>query len=86
MLRKALCSRTLEHRKLPFGTRLIQAQNIQIAVVAFELEIAIVGSVPLIDVVDDFDGASTEPKSLRHFNYMRAVRTWLEFARRSWKP
>jgi hypothetical protein len=35
-------TRTLEHCQLPLRTTLVKAQNIQIAVVAFDLEIAIV--------------------------------------------
>jgi hypothetical protein len=43
-------------------------QNVQIAVVAFDLEVAIVWSVPPIDVFDDFDRARIEPKAHRHFD------------------
>ena len=42
--------RTLEHRQLPLRTTLVEAQNVQIAIVAFDLEVAIVWSEPLIDV------------------------------------
>ena len=58
--------RTLEHRQLPFPTSLVEAQNVQIAVVAFQLEVAIVWSVPPIDVFDDLDLARIEPKAHWH--------------------
>jgi hypothetical protein len=60
--------RTLEHRQLPLRTTLVEAQNVQIAVVAFDLEVAIVWSIPPIDVFDDFDLARIEPKAHRHFH------------------
>ncbi len=59
MVRTVRCRRAgawaLEHRQLPLRTTLVKAQNVQIAIVAFDLEVAIVLSVPLIDVFDDFD-------------------------------
>jgi hypothetical protein len=56
-------TRALEHRQLPLRTALVEAQNVQIAVIAFDLEVAIVWSIPLIDNFDDFDLAPTEPKA-----------------------
>src|SRR6266851_8764165 len=61
-------SRPLEHRQLPLRTTLVEAQNVQIAVVAFDLEIAIVWSIPLVDVFDDFDLTPVELKAHRHFD------------------
>jgi hypothetical protein len=61
-------SRPLEHRQLPLRTTLVEAQNVQIAVIAFDLEVAIVWSIPLIDVFDDFDLAPIEPKAHGHFD------------------
>src|SRR5436309_8725759 len=58
----------LEHRQLPLRTALVEAQNVQIAVIAFDLEVAIVWSIPLIDGFDDFDLARIEPKAHRHFD------------------
>jgi len=60
--------RTLEHRQLPLRTTLVEAQNVQIAIVAFDLEVAIVWSEPLIDVFDDFDLARIDPKAHGHFD------------------
>jgi hypothetical protein len=57
----------LKHRQLPLPTILFETQNVQIAVVAFDLEVAIVSSIPLIDGFDDFDLAPTEPKAHWHF-------------------
>src|SRR5260370_20016980 len=58
----------LEHRQVPLRTALVEAQNVQIAVVAFDLEVAIVWSIPLIDGFDDFDLARIQPKAHRHFD------------------
>ena len=60
-------ARALEHRQFPLTTAFIDAQNVQIVVVAFDLEVAIVSSIPLIDGFDDFDLAPTEPKAHWHF-------------------
>jgi hypothetical protein len=57
----------LKHCQLPLPTILFETQNVQIAVVAFDLEVAIVSSIPLIDGFDDFDLAPTEPKAHWHF-------------------
>jgi hypothetical protein len=56
----------LEHRQLPLHATLVEAQNVQIAVVAFNLEVAIVWSIPLIDDFDNFGLTSIEPKAHRH--------------------
>jgi hypothetical protein len=61
-------ARALEHRQLPLRTALVEAQNVQIAVLVFDLEVAIVWSIPLIDGFDDFDLACIEPKAHRHFD------------------
>jgi hypothetical protein len=60
--------RTLEHRQLPLCTTLVESQNVQIAIIAFDLEVAIVWSEPLIDVFDDFDLARIDPKAHRQFD------------------
>ena len=62
-----------EHRQLPLRTTLVEAQNVQIAVVAFDFEIAIVWSVPLIDVFRRFDLARMEPKTHRHRQMMLCI-------------
>jgi hypothetical protein len=49
-------------------TALVEAQNVQIAVVALDLEVAVVRPIPLIVDFDDFDLAPTEPKAHRRFN------------------
>src|SRR5262249_28041902 len=58
---------TLKHRQLPLRPTLFETQDVQIGVVAFDLEVAIVWSIPLIDDFDDFDLAPAEPKARRHF-------------------
>jgi hypothetical protein len=60
-------ARAPEHCQFPFRPTLFEAQNVQIAVVAFDLEVAIVWSIPLIDGFDDFDPAPAEPKADRLF-------------------
>src|SRR6266545_799913 len=63
----------LEHHQLPLRTTLVEAQNVQITVVAFDLEVAIVWSIPLIDVFDDFDLAPIKPNAYRHFEMVGAA-------------
>ena len=58
-------TRALEHRQFSLRTALVEAQNVQIA---FDLEVAIVWFIPLIDGFDDFDLAPAEPKAHRHFD------------------
>jgi hypothetical protein len=58
---------TLKHRQLPLRPTFFETQDVQIIVVAFDLEVAIVWSIPLIDDFDDFDLAPAEPKARRHF-------------------
>src|SRR5256885_13485935 len=65
-------ARALEHRQLPLRTTLVEAQNVQIAVVAFDLEVAIIWSMPLIDGFDNFDLAPIKPKAHRHFDPEKA--------------
>jgi hypothetical protein len=63
------CSvRVLEHRQLPLHATIVEAQNVQVSVVALNLEVAIVWSIPLIDGFDNFDLTSIEPKAHRHFD------------------
>jgi hypothetical protein len=45
----------------------VEAQNVQITVVTFNLEVAIVWSIPLIDDLDNFDLTPIEPKAHRRF-------------------
>jgi hypothetical protein len=47
--------RASEDRQLPRDATLVEAQNVQITVVTFNLEVAIVWSIPLIDDLDNFD-------------------------------
>jgi hypothetical protein len=60
--------RVLEYRQLPLHATLVEAQNVQIGVVALNLEVPIVWSIPLIDGFDNFDLTSIEPKAHRHFD------------------
>src|SRR6516164_4107457 len=60
-------NRLLKHRQLPLRPTVFETQDVQIGVVAFDLEVAIVWSIPLIDDFDDFDLAPAEPKARRHF-------------------
>jgi hypothetical protein len=80
----------LEHHQLPLRKTLVEAQNVQIAVVAFDLEIAIVRSIPLIDVFDDFDLAPIKPNAYRHFEMVGAAfDLYLHgypLPRRAWAP
>jgi hypothetical protein len=61
-------ARALEHRQLPLRAALVEAQNVQIAVVALDLEVAEFRPIPLIVDFDDFDLAPTELKAHRRFD------------------
>ena len=60
--------RGLEHRQFPLGAPLIQTQYIEVAVVSFDLEVAIACPVPLIDIFGDLDLAAVPMKPLRHIS------------------
>jgi hypothetical protein len=51
------------HYQFPFIANSIVAQDVNVAVTAPDLHVAIVGSMPLVDIVGDLDGAAVEPKS-----------------------
>jgi hypothetical protein len=54
----------LKHRQFPGIASLVQAQDVEIAVVASELIVTIIPSWPSIDCFDDFDDAPVEPDAL----------------------
>src|SRR5262249_18934908 len=58
----------LKHRQLPFTAGLVEAQDVDVAVVALDLEVTIISPVPLVVALDDFDLAPTEMQSSRQFN------------------
>jgi hypothetical protein len=45
----------LEHDQLPFQLTLVEAQDIEISIVALQFEIAVIGAMPLIEVIADLD-------------------------------
>ena len=65
---KGLRLRRLEHRQFPLGALLIQAQNIEIAVVSFDLEVAIACPRLPVDVFGDLDLAAVQMKPLEGFS------------------
>ncbi len=62
--------RALEHGQFPLGPPFIEAQYIEIAVVAFDLEVAIVRPVPYIDVFGDLNSTPIQAEPLRHRFWM----------------
>src|SRR5947208_10816552 len=56
---------TLEHRQIPCASALVEAQDIKSTVIAFDLHIAIVESVPLIERFDNIDTGAVQTKSSR---------------------
>jgi hypothetical protein len=61
-----LCSRAPEHRQLPFGARFIEAKDVEASIIAPDLDIAAVSSVPLIERFENVDLMPTEMKSPGH--------------------
>src|SRR6266566_2886247 len=66
--RKILRLWALKHRQFPVVASLVKAKNVEIAVVALDLEVVIVSSRPSIDGFDDFDDAPIQPNALRLLN------------------
>src|SRR5882672_10096291 len=66
--RKSLRRRALKHRQFPVMASLVQANNIEIAVVTLDLEVVIIWPRPLIDGFDDFDDARVQPNAPRPLN------------------
>jgi hypothetical protein len=61
------CSRAHEHRQLPFSVGLIEAKDVQASVVvAPDLDVAVVRSVPLIERFENVDLMPTEIKFQGH--------------------
>src|SRR5262249_50935538 len=54
-----------EHRQLPLAAGLVEAQDVDVAVVALDLEVAIVSSRPLVVAFHDFDRAPIKMKASR---------------------
>src|SRR6266568_1171391 len=65
-VREAAHARTLEHRQLPMAVAIVDAQDVGGAVVALDLDIALIRTEPLIEGLDDADARSTQAKALRH--------------------
>src|SRR6266481_6546094 len=63
--RMSLRRGALKHRQFPGMASLVQAKDIEIAVVALDLEVIIIPSRPSIDGFDDFDDAPIQPNALR---------------------
>src|SRR6266849_10545092 len=63
--RMRLRRRALKHRQFPVTASLVEAKNIEIAVVALDLEVVIISSRPRIDGFDDFDDAPVQPNPPR---------------------
>src|SRR5215207_4214006 len=61
-----LCSRAPEHRQLPFGARFIEAKDVEASIIAPDLDVAVVSSVPLIERFENVDLIPTEMKSPGH--------------------
>jgi len=54
------------HRESPVGSVLVEPQDIERAVGAFDLAIAVIGAEPLIEDFNDLDHASIHSESPRH--------------------
>lgn len=56
----------LKHCQIPFTANVIEAEDIEVSVIAFDLEISVVAPMPPIHVLDDLNGASAEIESSDH--------------------
>ena len=65
--RIALWLCTLVHRQLPSSANFVVTNHVQVAITAPDLEVAIVGAIPLIDVVGYFDPPGIETNSAELF-------------------
>src|SRR5262249_10986988 len=61
-LAQCLAPRRDEHDQSPFITDSITAQNVDARIVTFDFDVAIIGSVPLVNDVDDADSAFVPTK------------------------
>jgi hypothetical protein len=64
--RESLSFRAYVHRESPIGSVLVKPQDIERAVGAFDLAIAVIGAEPLIEDFNDLDHASIHSESPRH--------------------
>jgi hypothetical protein len=64
--RKSLSFRACVHRESPLGSVLVEPQDIERAVAARDLAIAVIGAEPLIEDFDELDHASVQTKAPRH--------------------
>ena len=64
--RESLNFRACVHRESPVGSVLVEPQDIERAVGAFDLAIAVIGTEPLIEDFNDLDHASIHSESPRH--------------------
>jgi hypothetical protein len=62
------CECVLIHRQLPIGSNFVITKYIQLAVAPPDLEVAIVGAMPLIDVLADLDLPVVETNSSELFD------------------
>ena len=71
--RESLSFRACIHRESPVGSVLVepQDQDIERAVGAFDLAIAVIGAEPLIEDFNDLDHASVQSESPRHGQTVR---------------
>ena len=60
--------RALVHRQLPISANFVMAKHIQVAVAPPDLEVAIVGAMPLIDVLGYLDLPAVETNSAELFD------------------
>src|SRR5260370_22892443 len=64
--RESLSFRACVHRESPIGSVLVEPQDIERAVGAFDLAIAVIGAEPLIEDFNDLDHASIHSEAPRH--------------------
>jgi hypothetical protein len=70
--------RACEHDQGPFGSVLIEPQNVQRAIASLDFAIAIIGTEPLIEDFDDLDFARIQTETPRHSQAMNLIRLDLD--------
>jgi hypothetical protein len=63
---EGLRPRALEHRQFPLPALFVAPQYIEVAIAASDLDVAIAGPMPHIDIFVDFDLSPAQPEPLRH--------------------
>jgi len=65
--------RACEHDQAPFGSILVEPQNVQRPIAAPEFAIPVIGAEPLVEDFDDLDFARIQTETARHSQVLNLV-------------